>query len=130
MARECGDCHAEQRHRPYFGPDIHAPAAPPPDSLGERMQQHMWAADRMWEGLTASVDAAWNAGASALARVPDHSPAGEPPLPADFVAQLIALRDLGTRALASSTSKERAEVYGLLLASCADCHVHELQLTF
>jgi hypothetical protein len=130
MARECGDCHAEHRKSPYFGPDIRAPKSPPPDSLGERMQRHIWAADRMWEGLTAPSNEAWNAGASALARAPGGSPASELPLPADFVERLSALREVGKRALQARRSEQRAKAYGLLIASCADCHARGYDFVF
>jgi hypothetical protein len=129
MAAECGDCHAEHRKGPYFGPDIKAPKTPPPDSLGERMQRHLWAADRMWEGLTGPSNEAWNAGASALARAPGGSPASELPLPADFVERLTDLRRLGKSALEVRRPEQRAKTYGLLIASCAGCHArgHEAE---
>jgi cytochrome c553 len=130
MAQQCGDCHAEHRQGAYFGPDIQAPRSPPPDSLGERMQRHSWAADRMWEGLTGPSNEAWNAGASALARAPGGSPASEPPLPADFVTRLHAVREIGKSALEARRREERAKVYGMLIASCADCHTRGYDFVF
>jgi cytochrome c2 len=125
MARQCGDCHAAERHKPYFGPDIRASQPRPPNSLRERMERHIWATDRMWEGLTAPSEDAWNAGAAALARLPLETPSSEARIPAEFEGRLRRLRELGSSALEAETRAERANLYASLLATCANCHAHQ-----
>lgn len=128
MARQCGDCHTAERHKPYFGPDIHARQPLEPGSLRERMERHIWATDRMWEGLTAPSEDAWNAGAAALANVPVENIAAQ--VPVKFVPALRRLRELGTAALSADTRDARTKSYGTLLASCAACHAHADEFSF
>ena len=130
MARQCGDCHTEKRHKLYFGPDIRTTERPPEASLRERMERHVWAADRMWEGLTGPSDNAWNAGAAALAAVPLASPDSDVVLSAAFKKRLRDMRTVGTKALAAESRAERADVYASLLVSCADCHSQAEELEF
>lgn len=127
MARQCGDCHTAERHKPYFGPDIRARRPVEPGSLQERMERHIWATDRMWEGLTAPSEDAWNAGAAALANLPVDKAAAR--LPEEYVAQLRTLRELGAAAVHADTRADRANVFGAMLASCATCHADEDELT-
>lgn len=130
MARACGGCHAALGRGPDFGSvhrDVHTLT---PDTLGSRMDRHMWAADRMWQGLTGPSDAAWRAGAAALAKAPATAPEFDPPLPADFVRALDEVRELGEAASAATSLEERANVYGLFLAACAGCHAHHVELAF
>jgi mono/diheme cytochrome c family protein len=130
MARTCGECHAATGRGPAFASDHRDGRAPSADTFGARMQRHMWAADRLWEGLTGPSDSAWEAGASALARAPFTAPSTDPPLPADYVRALDEVRELGDRAVASTTLAERADVYGLFLASCAGCHAYQVEHEF
>ncbi len=123
MARACGECHQEQGRGPHFlapGPDAYEASGP--GEFSGRMVQHMWAADRMWEGVTGPSEASWKAGATALAQTPLQPPRMDPPLPEGFVAALGELRQLGQQATEAETLSARADVYGLLLASCSACH--------
>jgi hypothetical protein len=120
MARVCGECHAAKAGGPKYS-DVERQTKPTArDSLGERMQRHIWAADRMWEGLTAPSDNAWQAGAQALVDLPQEAPKSvhEP----QIAAALHEVREVGERALEASTLKDRADAYGLFLSTCANCH--------
>jgi len=94
------------------------------------MYRHMWAADRLWEGLTGPSDEAWRAGAQALVRAPEQAPRTQPPLPPRFVSALRQVRELGQRALEADSLADRANVYGVFLASCASCHALQVELEF
>lgn len=123
VAYFCGDCHAALRS----GPEM-APGAPPePGSGAQRsMFGHIWAADRMWEGLVARSDRSWEAGAETLGR--------STLFPRDVVsdsARVAALETVVRRvtgiageAQRASDWAGRAEVYGRLLATCSVCHSH------
>lgn len=49
LASECGSCHVASGATPEFS----SPPRPPPDraSLEARMARHLWASDRLWEGM-------------------------------------------------------------------------------
>lgn len=129
MARVCGDCHREQG-----GPEVqrYKPEreTPKSDRLDVRMYRHAWAAERLWEGLTAPSDNAWMAGAAALAHAPTAAPKTRPALPPKVVAGLDRVRALGARAADADTSERRAELYGQLLSTCADCHRQQAKIDF
>jgi mono/diheme cytochrome c family protein len=125
MARTCGDCHRASGR----GPRLDERAIAPREHRGfsssplqKRMSQHMWAAEQLWDGLVVPSDAAWEAGASALAHLATDTPQDDPPLSPAFASALLDVRALGERAQGVSTQADRASVYGLLLASCAGCH--------
>jgi hypothetical protein len=128
MARLCGECHRAKASGPQFPEEKRTAGAV--NSLEERMQRHIWAANRMWEGLTAPSDDAWNAGADVLANTQLQAPATQPALSSTAVSALTAVREIGVRARAATTSRDRAETYGSLLATCANCHSRRIQLRF
>jgi hypothetical protein len=122
MARVCGDCHRAKAPGSKFDEPAPEPKRKRSDSFDERMQRHIWAADRMWAGLTEPSDANWNAGAAALAGLPGTAPkAARDP---QIAAALQEVRELGARALDATSSRDRADTYGLLISTCANCHVH------
>lgn len=125
MGRICGDCHTQK----HGGPTV----APPPKDLGhyyakdfvpERMERHMIAADLLWEGLTGPSDATWKAGADALVNAPEQL---DEELPVRFETDLREIRALGVKASEASTLSDRADAFGLLLATCADCHTRWIE---
>jgi hypothetical protein len=122
MARICGDCHRTKAPGSKFDAPAPEPKRKRSDSFDERMQRHIWAADRMWVGLTEPSDVDWNAGAAALAAIPAVAPkaARDPQL----AAALQEVRELGARALDATSARDRADTYGLLISTCANCHVH------
>lgn len=121
MARVCGDCHRQKAPGAKFDPPQPEAKRTKRDSFDQRMQRHIWAADRMWAGLTEPSDEAWSAGAAALAALPETAP---PSVDPEVAAALREVRELGTRALDASSPRDRADVYGLLISTCANCHAH------
>jgi len=120
VARTCGDCHTK------FGrPGI---LVEPPGALSSgahaSMRRHQWATERLWEGLVVPSDDAWNAGALALAQaplVPAELTPGRPPVPR--VGELAqAVHVLALKAESTEGVDARADLYGELLATCAECH--------
>jgi mono/diheme cytochrome c family protein len=130
MGRVCGECHRENHAGPRFIGGERDEGKTKSDTLGTRMYRHMWAADRLWEGLTGPSDEAWRAGAQALVRAPEQAPRTQPPLPPQFASALLQVRELGQRALEADSLADRANVYGLFLASCASCHALQVGLEF
>jgi cytochrome c553 len=120
VAKTCGDCH-HVFGRP--GMIVGQPAVP---AAGVRatMQRHQWAAEQLWEGLVVPSDDAWNAGAPVMEEAPLEPGAltpGKSPVPR--VGELaMTVHDLGHKAAASERVDLRADLYGQMLATCADCH--------
>lgn len=119
MVASCGDCHVSHEVGPIFS---QVPAAP---EVGEvdHMVEHVWAADRMWEGLMIPSDQRWMAGARVLA---DHA------VPMQLLAQGtsplgVQLKALGLEAMGDRTLDERAGRYAEILNTCADCHLRSGQ---
>jgi cytochrome c553 len=127
MGRVCGKCHAD-----HGGPDVHyykpEKSTPRSDSFGSRMFRHAWAVERMWEGLTAPSDNAWTAGAAALAQAPSAAPKASSALQPGVVQTLTLVRQLGTKAANANSAQAREQVYGELLATCAECHREGLKI--
>lgn len=113
----CGACHL-QRGGPKAS---NAPAPPESTALVARMQRHVWATERLWEGLTVPSNEAWSAGAKALSTAP-------------FPAQLLKDGGVHSRSAANDFAKlvvkaptkktveERAALYAELLVTCGGCH--------
>jgi mono/diheme cytochrome c family protein len=118
LAQTCGACHMAT------GPGLRFVSASAPDQGDTRaahMLRHLWAVDRMWEGLIAPSDDAWTAGADALT----GDPLGRDELPAGYGrAAAIADRvhELGERAESLPQGTGRAGVYAELVTTCAQCH--------
>lgn len=113
----CGECH--QR---LGGPKASSEPPPPEGkALVERMQRHVWATERLWEGLIVPSGDAWNAGAKALSTsaFPDEI------LKQGGVHGRSAASDftkLVVKAPAKKTVEERAALYAELLVTCGGCH--------
>lgn len=120
VAAACGRCH--QR---ISGPEIFItdPPAQTSEVVG-RMERHVWATDRMWDGIVGPSNAAWLAGSEAIQDVPlrrgDLAAGGGLPPEAEKLAQRV--KTLGTEASQASSAEERVRVYGELLSTCANCH--------
>jgi hypothetical protein len=117
MGRACGDCHTTLN----TGPSFHFDRAPlEGKSVSERMARHQWAAERMWEGLIIAEPALFDLGARTIAGAPVWN---AEPLPEEVAALEDRVRGLADEALAAQNQTTRTEVYGRLLAVCADCHM-------
>ena len=124
MARTCSNCHLVNEVEIEFGYD--QMPAEWSDTVSH-MQRHQWAADRLWDGLIAPSDTAWDRGMNMLVDVPlhpddvtDENSADVDTAALDRIARRIhKLAGLGTIA---TTPTARSELYGEMLGLCADCH--------
>jgi len=124
MARTCSNCHLANEVEIEFGYD--QMPADWSDTVSH-MQRHQWAADRLWDGLIAPSDTAWDRGMNMLVDVPlhpddvtDENSADVDTAALDRIARRIhKLAGLGTIA---TTPTARSELYGEMLGLCADCH--------
>lgn len=121
MARSCGACHEAQSVQASF-----AAASPPPEDTGTvpHMVGHMWAADRMYEGLVNPSNAAWLNGAEVLVAAPLHSENLSEDAEKAEAVQAMAERvhEVAGRASQAADWDDAALIYGEFLATCAQCH--------
>ncbi len=122
MGGTCGSCHQAYDVGPTFNT-----AGEPPLGAGlteSQMLRHLWAADRLWEGLIGPSDEAWLAGAEVLADYPMYSgEVAEAVAQSDDVRRLAQkVQKLGTQAVTVTDQDGRAELYGRLLSTCSSCH--------
>jgi len=122
MAGQCGDCHRRAGYVLDAGELEPFADGHEPETLAERMQRHVWAADRMWEALVMPSEHAWLQGASALASSPSELSPLEAPLSPKLANALVELRALGARALDARDWTARIDTYANLLVSCSSCH--------
>lgn len=106
----CGACHRATEGGPR------AAVEPAPTPADPEMKRHLYASFWMGQGLLSGDDAAWRAGAAALAAD------GVGPFRGDPAAE-VAVHALAARAERAATDAERADVFGELLATCSPCHV-------
>ncbi len=113
----CGLCH--QR---FGGPKPSKELAPTTDATFEsQMKHHIWATERLWEGLAVPSGTAWDTGAKALTAEPF------PPelLKKGGVDVRTAANDftkLAAKAPLQKTIADRAGLYAELLVTCGTCH--------
>jgi len=123
MAQTCGDCHRENEVEPRFL----IGSAPPPsgnDTKAE-MARHIWASERMWEGLVGPGDRGWTSGAEALVSGwMDPQEVVSNPRDQARIRELVQqVYDLGRRGRIATDSHERGELYGEFLNTCNECHI-------
>lgn len=121
LAAACGSCHQATGAGPKF---VVGSASPHGETQEAQMVRHLWAADRMWEGLIGPSDEAWTAGARAmaetgsdLARVFRTSTGGGRP-----ERLLQDVNNLANEAMNAQGQAARADVYSRLLETCNRCH--------
>jgi hypothetical protein len=118
----CAQCHEAVPGAKTAFPKVPSPPSDP--KLASTMANHQWATARMWEGMIGPSNERWNEGAAALAKAPLTITA-EADVPdhrlgiADDVARI---RLFATRAMKAKTRFDRTDIYGKLLATCANCH--------
>lgn len=124
MARTCGNCHLVNGIRIAFSYD-----RTPPDWSDTRthMRRHLWAADRLWEGLIGPSDRAWGRGTDMLVDVPlspinvmDGTTGTFDAAAIDEIARRVHV--LGGQGTNTRTPDARAALYADLLGLCARCH--------
>ncbi len=121
LALACGNCHQGLS----AGIELSVSAPPPPEPApAPHMRRHLWAADRMWEGLVVPSHDAWARGVEVLADAPLHPEALSPAVPNYPRIEALAHR-VHSLAEAGETAEDmtdRADIYAGLLATCARCH--------
>ncbi len=117
----CGSCHRE--YEPGMEPTEHVEPPPGEESdVATHMVRHVWAADRLWEGLALPSNTAWEAGADAFAGVPLATDDLAFDNPEGVRALANRTHELGRRAGLETEPSLRARTYGELLSTCAACH--------
>ena len=85
------------------------------------MARHLWATDRLWEGIVGGADDAWRAGLDVLSTTP--LPASElPKEQSTFGRKLQRLAEQARLRQATDTAQDRARSYGEILVTCSGCH--------
>lgn len=120
MAVRCGECHQATSGGPRFvlsgGPAQGSPSA-------QHMITHLWAVDRMWEGLIGPSEESWKAGAEALLASWENGPMALPAFSGESLAEPTPqMRQLAREATAADALEDRAATYGRVLATCNRCH--------
>lgn len=111
IGRTCGGCHAYNGKGPRFDGD--GTPAVPKQGLKGHMVHHKQAVDGMWEGLITADTLRFARAAKSLAE--------ERPNEADGPGGK-RLHDLAGRAATAKSLASRADVFGQVLAACAECH--------
>ncbi len=121
MAGACGSCHESVDGGPRF---VVGTPSPGGKTQAARMIRHLWAADRMWEGLVGPSDEAWMAGAQAMAETQPVMAGALQTSTAPGTSQVLfrEVNLLATEALNAKGTEARADVYGRLLETCNGCH--------
>jgi cytochrome c553 len=117
LAAACGDCH----ERFDGGPNFQVSAEPTGADRDAHMTRHVWAADRLWEGLLMATGGPWPAGAAVLAE--DLLSGSD--LFAAAARHAERLAELGREALEVTERRDRAVVFGQVLATCGACHAED-----
>lgn len=117
MAAACGRCHQAAGSGPWLQqntmPEAGREARP-------HMRRHLWAMNRMWEGMAGASDQAWSRGATALAEDPLSLEVGDGGTQ-EVLALARQVHELGAVARAQPRN-DRAGVYARLVVACAQCH--------
>jgi hypothetical protein len=119
LLSQCGQCHAAMQVRNAI------PAAPASEvgGLVGQMRAHLRASDLLLEGLVGPSPAQWRAGARELAAI-TLRPGDMPERALRERARLANARfaELAAAAAGARDTRERAEIYGGMLVTCARCH--------
>lgn len=119
LAEACAHCHVAANAVPEF----RGPPELPPDrpTVDARMARHLWAIERVREGMIGAAEEPWRAGLDVLATAPLPWATTE----GDRAALANRVHELADRARhrgAGDTGEERTRTYGELLVTCAACH--------
>lgn len=117
MGASCGTCHRITQTGPRLRIGDAPPQSPTP---GVHMSRHVWALDRLWDGLIGPSDRAWVAGASALSG--GTLDFGKGPVAPEAERLEARVHQLGRSAHGTRDVEERVTLYGELLQTCARCH--------
>jgi mono/diheme cytochrome c family protein len=121
LASRCGSCHLATTSITTFS----WTEAPADDGDSKaRMQRHLWAMDRLWEGLVGPSEMSWQEGTVVLLAAPfpvDRLPV-DAKSQADAKVQLAKIAALAQKAKGAVEAEDRMAVYGELLGTCSGCH--------
>jgi len=121
MGRTCGDCHRENGVSPRF-----LVGTVPPGGEGPKaeMALHVWASERMWEGLMGPGDHAWTSGARALREgwLDAQELVSDPEDRARIRELIRQVYTLGGKGESATEPQVRAELYAEFLNTCMECH--------
>jgi cytochrome c553 len=120
VAATCAACHDAMGRSPP--PSRRAPTGAP--NVETQMVRHLWASDRLWEGLSTPSEASWRAGAAVLAdpTLAEAELLRGRPVPPPIEGLAATVRKLGLDAATTENRVARGALYGELLDSCARCH--------
>ena len=121
-ARTCGDCHRASGVVVAFGYDQRP--ANDAQNLTTQMQGHLWAADRMWDGLIGPSDQAWKLGTEMLAEMnlAASNITDEPARQTQIDVLVRRMRSLAQQGNQAASIELRSGLYGEFLSLCASCH--------
>ncbi len=119
LADACAGCHVASGASPEF----RTPGRIPPDAptIDARMARHLWATDRLWEGVVGGADDAWRAGLDVLSTAPLRASELSREQSA-FGRKLQLLAEQARARQATQTAPDRARSYGEILVTCTGCH--------
>ena len=120
IANDCASCHLAFGLNLRFGFDKRPSEYA---DLQSHMQRHLWAVDRLWEGLIGPSDTSWSRGVSMMAEAPQlgtHPTWDDEATGGDALASEI--HRLGRDAAKALTPYARSQVYGEMIGVCAECH--------
>jgi cytochrome c553 len=117
LAGACASCHVDAGVAPEFRSPGRMPIDRP--TVEARMARHLWATDRLWEGIVGGADDAWRDGLDVLAATPLRE-LPEQRMP--FARRLQSLADRARMQRKTETLDDRVRSYGDILATCAGCH--------
>jgi hypothetical protein len=124
LGLSCGNCHHAQKAGPTEEREPPVAWKDPPDTVTERMDRHYEGIEQLWQGLVQPSEEAWRSGTTTLTRAPLSPPqAKEGAVDPGAASAIERVRELARRARAASSHKERAAVYGELIAGCGHCHM-------
>ncbi len=121
MGASCGRCHVAGGVPPRFAVGLGPPEGERPSA---QMNRHVWASDRMWEGLVGPSQEAWEEGIRALQAGWINPPdvVGDPRNLNEVRALVRRVYALAAEGKDARTLEERARIYGRFLATCIECH--------
>ncbi|MDD9942050.1 MAG: hypothetical protein OXU20_13480, partial [Myxococcales bacterium] len=119
LGSACGACHGTLAKPVAFGPAGYERLLDEdkPEQVLGRMHRHLWAAERMWEGLVAPDAERFQAAALVLLDSPSLKGASD-----RVRAGADAVRALGKRARTAEQLAQRVDVFGEFLGQCSRCH--------
>jgi mono/diheme cytochrome c family protein len=118
LGTQCGSCHQSEGVEASV-PEPAAPAAA--EDPESRMALHAWAAARMWEGLVRPDDDDWVRGTTTFLALPGCAES-YPDATGPRRELCRYVRGLAIPSHLAEDASRKADLYGRLVSTCADCH--------